>query len=253
MSEKGLTEGVEASHHKRRSSTSEKESSQRASRRVSEAELDEFRNIFARDDHTSIRLDHILKSQVDDMKTVIVEVADGYETDDDDDEDSTKNPSCMDICCQYAFTSVFNLTLLFFGGGILIAGLTIWLEKDDNPNTQERYQSAILFALSGLFIYPVLVKVFLGIVLYAYEGLLQWKRFAALSGVQEIHLYCTMVFTQIVQFVYILLDLITFAILKAILSTATNEELCSNVSQCGIQVIKDALDFVVRIFIVLAI
>jgi len=145
------------------------------------------------------------------------------------------------------------LALLLIGVGILIAGLTEWLQQGDAFDTQGRYQSAILFAVSGLFIYPVLAKVSLGMLLYAYEGLLQWKRFSSLPGVQEIHLHLSIVFYQIVRCVYILLDLITFAILEALLFTASNEKLCSNISQCDIQIIRDVMTFIVRILIVLII
>jgi len=178
--------------------------------------LSEFKDKFDEEaTQTSVQLDHILQNQVKDsvMIQISAEKSDGYESDDGEIDESK---SGRKVCCRYAMSSLFDLSLLVIGCGILVAGLAMWPGQSEGVNTQEKYQAAVLFAVSGLFLYPVLAKVFIGIFLHAYEGLLQWKRFAALSGVQEIHLYLTMVFYQIVRFVYILLDLITFAILEAI-------------------------------------
>jgi len=209
-------------------------------------------------DQTTILLQNILEAQIPEAKNqnvVAIEVEpstgeSGAEYESEMDREDFEAPGIGKKCCTFVYSHLGNIILLGIGCILLLATIAIRLQPDFHVDTDPRgtYLSAVIFVISLLFFNPVIVHVIFAGFLSVYELMLHLEWFSALSGVKTFHFFFNMVFIQVVRFAYLLLDLISILVLNTVLQGATNAELCpGNIDLCGLRVLKEAMDIIIRV------
>jgi len=218
--------------------------------------LTRFRERFRRTEANMELLDGILKTQIakEDLKTfsernlvpIKVNGSKSMNLSDDDDEEQFEKPSKGSVLRSFFLVNTFYVILTGVGVTLVLLGVSIRSDKEsDDLNWESRkiYVSDIMFVTATWFLSPILVSLLLQGLTYCVEFfVLKCEYVASISWILRVHFLANSAFRQLARSLYLLLDVLSVAVLKGLLNSADQSDLCpSGTKTCFVSMIAASM------------